>query len=178
MTLRFIFYNRSWINRENNTDLSLSIILFQLWTTYRLIFPVKIKYGGRRMIGISWTLNWSKTLKELIFNPYGKFQWSPEGLVSQINSPHLHAGPLDPFCSFRSVQMLKREWGEEICGKIPHPFIPSETGTLDPEFAVEDLNLGRTSTLVAAFAVKDLPLGRTHWWWWLNNIKNTKCSNK
>ena len=57
--------------------------------------------------------------------------------------------------------MLKREWGAECNGKLPHLFIPSKTATLVPEFAVEDLSLGRTAALVAEFAVKDLPLGRT-----------------
>ena len=32
-----------------------------------------------------------------------------------------------------------------------------------PEFAVEDLPLGRTAALVPEFAVKDLPLGRKHY---------------
>ena len=56
--------------------------------------------------------------------------------------------------------MLKREWGAENNGKLPHLFIPSKTATLVPEFAVEDLPLDRTATLVPAFAVKDLPLVR------------------
>ena len=60
----------------------------------------------------------------------------------------------------RSVQMLKREWGAEINGKLPHIFIPSMTDTLVPVFAVEDLPSGRTPALVPEFAVKDLPLGR------------------
>ena len=58
--------------------------------------------------------------------------------------------------------MLKRQWGEESNGKLPHLFIPSKTTTSVPEFAVEDLPLSRTATLAPAFAVKDLPLGRTH----------------
>ena len=45
--------------------------------------------------------------------------------------------------------------------KLPYLFIPSETATLGPKFAVEDLPLDRTATLVLAFAVKDLPFGRT-----------------
>ena len=57
--------------------------------------------------------------------------------------------------------MLKREWGAERNGKLPHVFIPSETATLVPEFAVENLSLGRTAVLVPEFAVKDLPLDRT-----------------
>ena len=57
--------------------------------------------------------------------------------------------------------MLKREWGAENNGKLPHLFISSKTATLVPEFAMEDLSLGRIAALVPEFAVKDLPLGRT-----------------
>ena len=57
--------------------------------------------------------------------------------------------------------MLKREWGAEINEKLPHLFIRSKSAILVPEFAVEDLPLGRTTALMPEFAVKDLPLGRT-----------------
>ena len=57
--------------------------------------------------------------------------------------------------------MLKREWGAESTGKLPHLFIPSKTAPYVPEFAMEDLPLGRIAALVPEFAVKDLPLGRT-----------------
>ena len=57
--------------------------------------------------------------------------------------------------------MLKREWGAESNGKLVHLFIPSKTVMLVPEFAMEDLPLGRIAALVPEFAVKDLPLGRT-----------------
>ena len=40
--------------------------------------------------------------------------------------------------------------------KLPHLFIP-KTVTLVPEFAVEDVPLGRTEVLVPEFSVKDLP---------------------
>ena len=49
----------------------------------------------------------------------------------------------------------------ESNGKLPHLFIYSKTAILVPEFAVEDLPLGRTKALMPEFAVKDLPLGRT-----------------
>ena len=102
-----------------------------------------------------------------MFNPCGEFRWSPEGPVSQMHSPHLLVGAPGIFSDLlRSVQMLKREWGAESNGKLPHLFIPSKTATLVPEFTVEDLPLERTATLVPAFAVKDVPLGRTLWWWW------------
>ena len=65
---------------------------------------------------------------KLIFNPCGEFRWSTEGLVSQIHSPHLLVGALWIFSDLlRFVQMLKREWGAEINGKLPHLFIPSKT---------------------------------------------------
>ena len=57
--------------------------------------------------------------------------------------------------------MLKREWSAEGNGKLPHLFIPTKTATRVPEFAVEDLPLGRTAALAPEFAVKDLPLSRT-----------------
>ena len=57
--------------------------------------------------------------------------------------------------------MLKREWGVESKGKLPHLFIPSKTATLVLEFVMEDLPLGRTAALVPEFAVKDMLLGRT-----------------
>ena len=118
------------------------------------------------MFCVSGSLIWSKTLMELIFNPCGKFRWSPEGPVSQIHSPHLHAGAPGIISDIlRSIQTLKREWGAESNGRLPHLFIPSKTATLVPEFAVEDLTLGRTAALVPGFAMEDLPLGRTLWWY-------------
>ena len=53
--------------------------------------------------------------------------------------------------------MLKREWGAESNGKLPHLFIPGKAAALVSEFAVEDLPLSRTATLVLEVAVKDLP---------------------
>ena len=108
-----------------------------------------------------------KTLMELIFNLIGEFRWIPEGPVNQIHSPHLHVGASGIFSDLlKPAQMLKREWGVESNGKLPHPFIPSKTATLVPVFAVEDLPLDRTVTLIPTFSVKDLPLGRTFWWWY------------
>ena len=57
--------------------------------------------------------------------------------------------------------MLKRKWGAESNGKLPHIFIPSKAATWIPEFAMEYLPLGRIAALVPEFAVKDLPFGRT-----------------
>ena len=57
--------------------------------------------------------------------------------------------------------MLKREWGAESNGKLPHLFIPSKTVILVPEFAVEDLPLSITTILLPGFAVKDLHLDIT-----------------
>ena len=52
-------------------------------------------------------------------------------------------------------------WGAESNCKLSHLFIPSETATLVPEFAMEDLSLGRTAAVVPEFVVKDLPLDTT-----------------
>ena len=35
--------------------------------------------------------------------------------------------------------MLKREWGAENNGKLPHLFNPGKTAALVPEFTMEDL---------------------------------------
>ena len=60
--------------------------------------------------------------------------------------------------------MLKREWGAESNGELPHLSIPSKTAARVPMFfAVEDLLLSRTSALVPEFPVKDLPLGKILW---------------
>ena len=99
---------------------------------------------------ISGSLIWSKTVMELILNPCGEFWWSPEGPLSQIHSPHLHAGAPGIIPDLlRPVQMLKREWGAESKGKLPHIFFPSKTETFVPDFA-----------MVPEFAVKDLSLGQ------------------
>ena len=77
---------------------------------------------------------------------------------SQLASPP-HWGPWEFSELLRSVQMLKREWGAESKGKIPHLFIPSKIETLVPEFAVEDLSLGRTAALVLSLQWKTCPWG-------------------
>ena len=77
---------------------------------------------------------------------------------AQLAKPTLLTSSLVPLASF---QMLKREWGAESNGKLPHLFIPSKTATSMSEYGVEDLPLGRTVALVSEFAVRDLPLGRT-----------------
>ena len=87
---------------------------------------------------------------------------SGEPSFSQIHSPHLLVGAPGTFSDLlRFVQMLKREWGAESNGKLPHLFIPSKTANEGPEFAMEDLPLVSIAALVPEFAVKDLPLGRT-----------------
>ena len=84
------------------------------------------------------------------------------GRVSQIHFPHFLVGAPGIFSDLlRFVQMLKREWGAESNGKLPHFSIPSKIATLVPEFAAKNLTLRRSAALVPEFAVKDLPLGRT-----------------
>ena len=91
------------------------------------------------MIVISGSLIWLETLMELIFNPCGEFRWNPEGPVSQIHSPHLRFGAPTIFSDLlRSAEMVKREWGVESKGELPHLFILGKTAALIPNF-VEDL---------------------------------------
>ena len=124
---------------------------------------------GRRVIGISGSQIWSKTLMDVIFNPCGEFWWSLEDPVSQICSPHLHVGAYGIFSDLlKYVQMRKKEWGVESNGKLSHLIVPDKTAALVPEFAVEDLPSAELQPWFLHFAVKDLPLGRTHWWWFIN----------
>ena len=60
--------------------------------------------------------------------------------------------------------MLKREWGAENNGNLPHLFIPSKTATLVPELAVKGLPLGRTLWWL--------------WWWFLLNQLNFLLNNR
>ena len=69
---------------------------------------------GRRLIGISGSLMWSKTLMELMFNPCGEFQCNSGGPSepNPLSSPPLWCPGI--FSDLlRSVQMLKRVG----CGK-------------------------------------------------------------
>ena len=87
---------------------------------------------------------------ELIFNPCGDF--------GEARRAYLHAGVPEIFSDLlSSVQMLKRMWCAESNGKLPNLFIPRKIAALFPEFAVEDLPLGRNAALGPEFAVKDLP---------------------
>ena len=72
---------------------------------------------GGRVIGISGSLIWSKTLMKPIFNPCGEFRRSPMGPDSQIHSPRLLVGDPGIFSDLlRFVQMLKKKWGAESNG--------------------------------------------------------------
>ena len=53
--------------------------------------------------------------------------------------------------------MLKRELSAERNGKLPHLSILSKAAARVPEFAVEDLPVGRTAALVPEFVVKTCP---------------------
>ena len=139
-----------------------NINLVILWNT---VTPYH--YGGLLLLVHLFQGKYCFTWWNWYFNPCGEFRWSPECPVSQIHSPHFpDSSPWIFSHLLRSVQMLRREWGAESNGKLPHPFILNKTATLIPEFGMEDLPLGRTAALVPEFAVKYLSLGRTHWWWW------------
>ena len=104
-----------------------------------------------------------KTPMEQIFNLCGEFRWSLEGQVSQIHCPHLHVGAPGNFSDLlKSVQLLKREWDVNSNGKLLNLFIPTITATLAPEFAVEDLALGRTAAWVPEFAGSLMMLSLTN----------------
>ena len=125
-----------------------------------------VLYGGQRVIKISGSLIWSKTLIEQIFNPCGEFRWSPKGPVSHTHSPHLHVGAPGIFSDLsRSLQMLKRVWGAESNGKLPHLFIPSKTEALVPEFVVEDLPSAELQPRFLRLQRRNCPWAEHLWWW-------------
>ena len=81
---------------------------------------------------------------------------------AQLAKSILLTSTLGPLESFQVCSDAKdREWGAESNWKLPHLFITCKTATLVPEFAVEDMPLGRTAVLEPEVPVKDLPLGRT-----------------
>ena len=63
----------------------------------------------------------------------------------------------DLFRSFKVCLDTKERVGAESNRKLPHLLIPSKTSTVVPEFAVEDLPLGRSAALVPKFEVKTCP---------------------
>ena len=147
-------------------SLSLSLSL-PLSLSLSLYIYIYISVEGRRMIGISRSLIWSKTLMELIFNPCGEFWWSPEGPVSQIHSPHLHVGaPGNLSDLLRSVQMLKKEWGAESNRKLPHLF-NGKTSVLVLEFVVEDLPSAERQLRFLCLQWRTCPWEEHSWWWYL-----------
>ena len=70
-----------------------------------------------------------KNLMELIFNPCGEFRCEVQRAQLAKSSLHLIGAPGMFSDLLRFVQMLKREWGAESNGKLPHLFIPSKTAT-------------------------------------------------
>ena len=83
---------------------------------------------------------------------------------AQLAKSTLLTSSLVPWDVFISFKVCLDANGRVESGKqreLPHLFIPSKTATKVPEFAMEDMPLGRIAALVPEFAVKDLPLGRT-----------------
>ena len=70
-------------------------------------------------------------------------------------------GLWDLFRSFKVCSDARESVGCRKQWEATAPVHPSKTATFVPEFAVEDLPLGRNAALVPEFAVKDLPLGTT-----------------
>ena len=127
---RFDFIARSSTLSHQETNhtslLCFAFLHFQCWTNTlhtMLTFRAINKQLCGPVIGIFGSLIWPKTLMEIIFNPCGEFRWRPEDSASQIHSPQLHIGTPGIFSDLlRSVQILKRDWGAESNGKLPHLF--------------------------------------------------------
>ena len=74
------------------------------------------------MIGISGSLIWSKTLMELIIPVvnFGEVRRTHLAKSTLLTSTLVPRGIVSDLLKF--VQMLKREWGAESNGKLPHLF--------------------------------------------------------
>ena len=109
-----------------------------------------------------WISDLVKTLMDLIFNSFGEFRC--EVRRAQLAKSTLFNSMLWSLGYFYiflgSVQMLKRQWGAEINGKLQHLFIRSKTVILVPEFAVENLPLDRTANLGACVCREKPALGQ------------------
>ena len=126
----------------------------------------------RRVIGISGSLIWSKTLMQLTFNPCGEFRWSPEGSVSQIQSPHLNVVTPGIFSHIlTSVKLVKREWGAESNRKLPHLFIPSKIATWSLSFQWKICLWTELQPWFLHLQWKTCPWAE-HWWWWWWHISS------
>ena len=113
-------YCLSWVSA------ALSPLLFLFISCLSRFFLIISHYKvhrGRRLIGSSGSLIWSKPLMELMFNPCGKFWWTPEAQLAK-STPHLVGAPGIFSDLLRSAQMLKREQGAENNGKLPHLLNP------------------------------------------------------
>ena len=100
------------------------ILTFRLWGEINYCYVLQVNFvtfvfvascilfinWGRRVIGISGSLIWSKTLMELIFSPCGEFRWSPQGPLSSL----LRWDPWDLFITFKICSDAKERVG---CGK-------------------------------------------------------------
>ena len=106
---------------------------------------------GQRITGISGSLIWSKTLMELIF----KHWWIlVKSRGPSYPNPFSLPPCLVPLGSFKVCSDVKERVGCRKQWEATALCIPSKTATLVPEFALEDLPLGRTAALVPEFAVK------------------------
>ena len=126
-----------------------------------------MKYWGRRVVGISGSLIWSKTLMELIRNLYGEFRWIPKSLVRRIHSPHLHVGTI----SFKVCSDAKESGVRKATGSYRTYWVLGKTAALVPEFAVEDLPSAELQPTVGSCVCSEgLVLGQ-------NTLMMTMCSN-
>ena len=89
-------------------------------------------FGGKGRLGFPDLRSGQKLWWNWYLTPVVNF-----GEVQRAQSAKstLLTSTLVPWDLLRSFQMLKREWGAESNGKLPHLFIPSKTATLVPVFA-------------------------------------------
>ena len=84
---------------------------------------------GGRVIGISGSLIWSKTLVELIFNPCGEFRWGPEETAKSTFLTSTLV-PWDLFRSFKVCSDAKESGVWKAMGSYCTYPIPGKSAVL------------------------------------------------
>ena len=122
---------------------------------------------GRRVIGISGSLIWSKTLMELIFNPCGEFRWGPDGPIRQIHSPHLYVGVPGIFSDAKQSVGMRKATGSYRAYSSPGKLLPWFLSLRWKTCHWQNWSVGS-----CACSEGPATLDRTLWWWWLYYLIN------
>ena len=138
----------------------------EAWHLLNLLLNTR-RISGAKVIGISGSLIWSKTLMELRFNSCGEFRWCPEGPVSQIHSFHLLVGAPGIFSDLlRFVQMLKRVGVRKATGsyRTYSSLVKLQSRFLSLQWKTCLWN--KLHAWCLSLQWRTCPWAEHLWWWW------------